>query len=240
MALYADNQCNDVDVSAVDCCTGGAATAIKTQINASPATIHTTAAQRLQTAEHYVRIITDLNSATQSLQNAWSGGASESAVAKITSTIGSFMRIVDAMEQGAALLHVSAGFIASAQAAYKAVFSWVNPTVARAISTPYSWEFGEALATGSVASVSTYVTGVQAALAALGAGKMMQQVVVLAAVMMDIEQLAQGNGNAASDASALIGLFRAGQQEYNIQNSPLNQAMNSPQGDPSTATAGDA
>lgn len=258
MGLFVDDQANYVDVSAVDVCTGGSATALKSHINASPTGIKSKAGERLQKAQEFVRLISDLNSATQSLQSAWSGEAAESAVQKLMSTASSFFRIVDAMQQGAAILEVSADMIGGTQTAYKGVFSWVNPTVARALSSPWTWEFGQALASGSVSSMSTYVMGVQAALQALGAGKTMQQVAVLASILMEIEQLAQGNSNAASEASAIIGLYRAGRMEYKIQNptqssqavgscpapapapSSLSQAVSSPQGDMSDAFAGDA
>jgi uncharacterized protein YukE len=222
-----------VAAPAVDVCTGGGAATIAGRICGSPESITATAMQRLQQAEHFIRIIEQLTSASQSLERAWSGAAAESAVQKIMSSIGSFIRIVEAIQQGAALLHLSAGLITSAQTAYNNVMSWVNPIVGHAISNPITYGFGEALATGSVASLNTYVLGVQAALQAVGAGKMMEQVAVLATVMMDIERLAQGGGNAAADASAMIGLYRAGKMGVSTLNSSsMSGAISTPQTSP--------
>jgi len=217
---------------AVNACTGGGAAALAAQtFPASPSLISATAAQRLHQAEQYLRIIEQLNSASQSLEKAWSGAASESAVQKITSSIGSFIRIVEAIQAGAALLHISSGLISSAQHGYNAVMHSVNPTVASLMSNPWTYGAAEALATGSVASLSTWITAIQAALHITGAGKMMQQVTILMAIISDIERLSQSGGNAASDASAMISLYRAGKQEYNIVGpSPAAGAFSQPQG----------
>jgi uncharacterized protein YukE len=221
---------------AVDACTGGGASACLAKIQGSPPAIAGTAAQRLHQAAQFVRIIEDLSTATQSLQQAWSGEASEAAVQKIMSTIGSFIRIVDAIQQGAALLNITGGLIASAQTGYCGVMSSVNPTVASMMSNPWTYSAAQALASGSLASVNTWITVIQAAIHVKGAGQIMQQVAMLTTIMMDIERLAQGGGNAASDASALIGLYRAGKMEANSLNPPSNPssmsgAMSSPQGD---------
>jgi uncharacterized protein YukE len=215
--------------AAVDAMTYGGGSEIAVKIQGSPETVASTAAQRLQQAEQFMRIIEQLSSANQSLQQAWSGGASEAAVQKIMSSITSFIEIVEAIQEGAALLHLSSALTAMTQTVWNTVMGWVNPTVAHAMTCIYTWEFAEGLATGSVASMNTYVTGVQAALHVVGDTQMMQQVAVLTTIIMDIERLAQG-GNAASDASDLIGLYRAGQMGANsLSSSP---ATSSPQGDP--------
>jgi uncharacterized protein YukE len=220
---------------AVDCLTGGGASATLARSQGSPEHISAAAAHRLRQAEQFIRIIEQLSSATQSLEQAWSGQASEAAVQKITSTIGSFMKIVQAIEEGAALLGVTGGLIASAQTGYCSVMSSVNPTVASLMSNPWTYSAAQALATGSLASVNTWINAIQAALHIQGAGKIMQQVGMLTAIVMDIERLAQGGGSAASDASALIGLYRAGKTEagaLGLGSSSLPGAISSPQGDP--------
>jgi hypothetical protein len=216
---------------AVDAMTGGGGSAIAARIQGSPESVASTALHRLQQAEQFIRIIEQLTSVSQSLQQAWSGGASEAAVQKIMSSISSFMRIVQVMQEGAALLQVSSGMTAVTQTVWNATMGWVNPTVASAMSSPWTWEFAQALATGSVASMNTYVMGVQAALHVVGGTQMMQQVAELTTIVMDIERLAQG-GNAASEASDLIGLYRAGQMGVSSLGS--SPALSSPQGNPSS------
>lgn len=246
---------------AVDALTGGGASACLARIQGSPPTLAGQAMHQLQQAEQFLRIIEGLNSATQSLEQAWSGQASEAAVQKIMSTISSFIRIVDAIQQGAALLKITGGLIASAQTGYCSVMQSVNPTVASLMSNPWTWTAAQALASGSLGSVNTYVAVIEAAIHIKGAGQIMQQVAILTTIMMEIEQLSQGGGNAASDASAIIGLYRAGKMEYNTLNpsstpsstpaasqclapaaspSSISQAVASPQGDLSDQFAGDS
>jgi uncharacterized protein YukE len=181
---------------------GGPITVLPTIITGSPEQIAAHVAQRVQQAEKFLQIIEQLNSATHQLSSAWSGGASEAAVQKIASTVSAFTGIVKVIQAGASLLSTSGIMVGSAQTAYTGVVSAVNPTVASLMSNPWTYSAAVALSTSASASLSSYIMAVQAALQALGAGQMMQQVTMLMRIAQEIEQLAASGGSISSLLSA--------------------------------------
>lgn len=181
---------------------GGPITVLPSIVTGSPEQIAAHVAQRVQQAEKFLQIIEQLNSATNQLSSAWSGGASEAAVQKISSTVSAFMSIVKVIQAGASLLSTSGILVGSAQTAYTSVVSAVNPTVASLMSNPWSYSAAVALSTSASSSLSGYIMGVQGVLQALGGGQMMQQVTMLMRIAQQIEQLATSGASVSSLLSA--------------------------------------
>lgn len=182
---------------------GGPGTFVMTIATGSPEQIASLVTQRLRQAEQYLQLIEQLSSATQQLQKAWTGGASEAAVKKITDTVSAFQKIVKVIQTGSKLLGVSGTLVKSAQTAYTGVVSSVNPTVAGLMSNPWTYSSAVALSTATSSSLRAYITGVQGVLQGLGSGQIMQQVTMLMQIVQEIEKLA-GGGAAPSATSVSV------------------------------------
>lgn len=176
---------------------GGPSTFLPMIVTGSPEQIAALVAQRMSQAGKFLQIIEQLNSATQQLEQAWSGSASEAAVAKISNTVAAFEKIVEVIQAGAGLLGTAGTLVGSAQTAYTSVVSAVNPAVAALMSNPWTHGAAVALSTAASASLRAFIMGIQGTLQALGGGQLMQQVGTLMQLIQEIEQLSKSGNPAA-------------------------------------------
>jgi uncharacterized protein YukE len=185
---------------------GGPITFLPTIVTGSPEQIAALVAQRMGQAGKFLQLIEQLKGATQQLEQAWSGSASEAAIQKINNTVAAFEKIVGVIQAGAGLLGTSGTLVGSAQTAYTSVVSAVNPTVASLMSNPWTYGAAVALSTSASASLRAFIMGIQGALQALGGGQLMQQVSTLMGLIQEIEQLSKSGGPAAGLLPSLTGI----------------------------------
>lgn len=180
---------------------GGPSTILPQIITGSPEQILQQAEHVLSQVSKFVQLVEQLEQAGQQLSGAWSGGASESAAKKLSDTVESFNKIIKVMQEGAALLNVSAGMVQTAQTGYTSVVSAVNPTVAGLMSNPWTYGAAVALSTGTSSALRGFVMGVEGMMTALGTGKFATQVMALVQLITEIENLLQGGGAAGAGGS---------------------------------------
>ena len=168
---------------------GGPITMLPQIVTGEPEQIWAHVEQLVQKAAQFASLLAQFEQAQQQLQKAWSGGASESAIKKVGDSLQAFDKIIKAVEEGGALLGISAGMVKTAQTAYQSVVSAVNPTVAGLMSNPWTYSAAVALSTGTSATLRGFIQTVQGLLSALGAGKLAQQIATLITIISEIEQL---------------------------------------------------
>jgi hypothetical protein len=173
---------------------GGPGTFVWTISTGSPEQIATLVTQRLRQAEQFLEMVEQLTSASRQLQKVWSGGASESAVQKITSSVAAFEKIAKVIQTGATLLGTSGALVQTAQSGYTSVVSAVNPTVSGLMSNWWTYSAAVALSTATSAALRGFLTAIEGLLEALGGGQLLQQIMTLAQIIAEIEQLANGGG----------------------------------------------
>ena len=168
---------------------GGPITMLPQIVTGEPEQIWAHVEQLVQKAAQFASLLAQFEQAQQQLQKAWSGGASESAIKKVGDSLQAFDKIIKVVEEGGALLGISAGMVKTAQTAYQSVVSAVNPTVAGLMSNPWTYSAAVALSTGTSATLRGFIQTVQGLLSALGAGKLAQQIATLITIISEIEQL---------------------------------------------------
>jgi uncharacterized protein YukE len=177
---------------------GGPITFLPQILTGQPAQIAQHSAGLLTKATQFISMLDQFTKAAQQLQTVWSGQASQSAVQQITSSLQSFEKIIQVVQNAAKLLGVSGTLVQSAQTAYKTVVGSVNPTVASLMSNPWTYGAAVALSTSTSASLRAFIMGVQGLLQALGAGQLGAEITTLIGVISQIEQLANGTGTTAT------------------------------------------
>ena len=177
---------------------GGPITMLPQIVTGEPEQIWAHVEQLVQKAAQFASLLAQFEQAQQQLQKAWSGGASESAIKKVGDSLQAFDKIIKVVEEGGALLGISAGMVKTAQTAYQSVVSAVNPTVAGLMSNPWTYSAAVALSTGTSATLRGFIQTVQGLLSALGAGKLAQQIATLITIISEIEQLMNSGTGAAA------------------------------------------
>jgi hypothetical protein len=109
------------------------------------------------------------------------------------------------VQKGAELLGVSGTLIKTAQEAYRAVVSAVNPTVASLMSNWWTYGAAVALSTATSASLRAFITSVGALLKALGAVDLANQITQVAQIIGEIEKLFHGGDAGAATAAGAAG-----------------------------------
>ncbi|HEX3648523.1 MAG TPA: WXG100 family type VII secretion target [Pseudonocardiaceae bacterium] len=180
---------------------GGPITFLPQILTGQPAQIAQHSAGLLAKATQFISMVDQFTKAAQQLQSVWSGQASQSAVQQITSSIQSFQKIIQVVQNAAKLLGVSGTLVQSAQTAYRSVVGSVNPTVASLMSNPWTYSAAVALSTSTSASLRAFIMSVQALLQALGVGQLGAEITTLMGVITQIEQLASGTGATATTAT---------------------------------------
>ena len=168
---------------------GGPGTFVAQIATGSPESIEKLVAQRLKQAEQFLSLINQARSATQTLEKAWGGHASETAVKKFTDTLNSFEQIVKVIQVSSDLLTTSSTLIKAAQTGYTTVVNAVNPTVQALASNWYTYAAAVSLSTAVSATLRAFINGIEAMLSALGGGQLMQEVTEVIKIISDIEKL---------------------------------------------------
>jgi len=180
---------------------GGPITILPQIVTGQPEQIAKHVADLVRKAEQFLGMYNELTKAADQLGKIWSGAASESALKKISDSLGQLTKIIDVVQKGAELLGVSGTLIKTAQEAYRAVVAAVNPTVAALMSNWWTYGAAVALSTATSASLRAFITAIGALLKALGAVDLAQQVTTLAQVIGEIEKLFH-HGSGSSGATA--------------------------------------
>ncbi|WP_410672636.1 WXG100 family type VII secretion target [Amycolatopsis sp. cmx-4-68] len=184
---------------------GGPITILPQIVTGQPEQIAKHVLDLVKKAEQFLSVYTELTKAADQLGRIWSGAASESALKKISDSLGQLTKIIDVVQKGAELLGVSGTLIRTAQEAYRAVVSAVNPTVAALMSNWWTYGAAVALSTATSASLRAFITAIGALLKALGAVDLAQQVTQLAQVIGAIEKLFHHGTGSSGATSPSIG-----------------------------------
>src|SRR4051794_22465589 len=184
---------------------GGPITILPQIVTGQPEQIAKHVMDLVKKAEQFLSMYNELTKAADQLGKIWSGAASESALKKINDSLGQLTKIIDVVQKGAELLGVSGTLIKTAQEAYRAVVSAVNPTVAALMSNWWTYGAAVALSTATSASLRAFITAIGALLKALGAVDLAQQVTQLAQVIGAIEKLFHHGSGSSGATTPSIG-----------------------------------
>ncbi|MFF1606934.1 WXG100 family type VII secretion target [Amycolatopsis sp. NPDC058278] len=184
---------------------GGPITILPQIVTGRPEQIAKHVADLVRKAEQFLGMYNELTKAADQLGKIWSGAASESALKKISDSLGQLTKIIDVVQKGAELLGVSGTLIKTAQEAYRAVVAAVNPTVAALMSNWWTYGAAVALSTATSASLRAFITAIGALLKALGAVDLAQQVTTLAQVIGEIEKLFHHGSGSSGATTPSIG-----------------------------------
>lgn len=184
---------------------GGPITILPQIVTGRPEQIAKHVADLVRKSEQFLGMYNELTKAADQLGKIWSGAASESALKKISDSLGQLTKIIDVVQKGAELLGVSGTLIKTAQEAYRAVVAAVNPTVAALMSNWWTYGAAVALSTATSASLRAFITAIGALLKALGAVDLAQQVTTLAQVIGEIEKLFHHGSGSSGATTPSIG-----------------------------------
>ncbi|WP_406628872.1 WXG100 family type VII secretion target [Amycolatopsis sp. WGS_07] len=181
---------------------GGPITVLPQIVTGQPEQIAKHVLDLLHKAAELTSLYTELSKAADQLGKVWSGGASESALQKISHSLEQLTKIINVIEKGAELLGVSGTLVKTAQEAYRSVVAAVNPTVASLMSNWWTYGAAVALSTATSATLRGFITAVGGLLKALGAGDLANQITQVATIIGDIEKLFH---HGSSDANGAAG-----------------------------------
>jgi uncharacterized protein YukE len=168
---------------------GGPITVLPQIFTGSPEQIAQHVAEVLKKAAECQSLYTEFTKAAEQLEKTWSGAASESALKKISDSLGSLTKIISVVEKGAELLGISGTLVKTAQEAYRATVSAVNPTVAALMSNWWTYGAAVALSTATSASLRAFIEAIGALLKALGVVDLANQISQLATIITELEKL---------------------------------------------------
>ncbi|MEU4250791.1 hypothetical protein AB0F15_25625 [Amycolatopsis sp. NPDC026612] len=184
---------------------GGPITVLPQIVTGQPEQIAKHVVDLVKKAEQFLAMYHELSKAADQLGKIWSGAASESALKKIRDSLDQLTKIITVVEKGAELLGVSGTLVKTAQEAYRAVVSAVNPTVAALMSNWWTYGAAVALSTATSASLRAFITAIGALLKAVGAVDLAQQVTTLAQVIGEIEKLFHHGSGSSGATTPSIG-----------------------------------
>ena len=182
---------------------GGPGTFLFQIVTGQPEQIAAHSAGLLQKATQFISLMDEFTRADEQLGKVWSGQASDSAVHKITSSLQSFQKIIQVVQNGSRLLGISGTLVQSAQTAYRTVVASVNPTVASLMSNPWTYGAAVALSTATSASLRAFITAIEGLLQTLGAARLGQEIAALVSIITEIEKLVQGPSHATGSSGAV-------------------------------------
>ncbi|MEC3978331.1 WXG100 family type VII secretion target [Amycolatopsis sp. H20-H5] len=168
---------------------GGPITMLPQIVTGQPEQIAKHVLELASQAAKFLSVYNDMTKAAEQLSKIWSGSASDSALKKISDSLDQLTKIIQAVQQGAELLGVSGTLIKTAQEAYRAVVSAVNPTVAALMSNWWTYGAAVALSTATSASLKAFITAIGVLLKALGAVDLAKQISQLGQIIGEIQKL---------------------------------------------------
>ncbi|MEV7551285.1 hypothetical protein AB0N89_16815 [Amycolatopsis sp. NPDC089917] len=203
MLTYPNSSAMDATASS-----GGPITILPQILTGQPEQIAKHVLEVLKKANEFLTMYNEVTKAAEQLKKIWSGGASDSAMKKITDSLNSLTKIIQVVQKGAELLGMAGTLIKTAQTAYKAVVSAVNPTVAGLMSNPWTYGAAVALSTATSASLRAFITAIGALLKALGIVDLANQITQIATIIGEVQKLFGHNDagdNGAAGNSAVSG-----------------------------------
>ncbi|KZB85670.1 hypothetical protein [Amycolatopsis regifaucium] len=202
MLTYPNSSAMDATASS-----GGPITILPQILTGQPEQIAKHVLEVLKKANEFLTMYNEVTKAAEQLGKVWSGGASDSALKKITDSLNSLNKIIQVVQKGAELLGVAGTLVKTAQTAYKAVVSAVNPTVAGLMSNPWTYGAAVALSTATSASLRAFITAIGALLKALGVVDLANQITQIAAIIGEVQKLFGHNdsGNPSAGNAAVSG-----------------------------------
>ncbi|RSN53016.1 hypothetical protein DMH01_40210 [Amycolatopsis sp. WAC 04182] len=203
MLTYPNSSAMDATASS-----GGPITILPQILTGQPEQIAKHVLEVLKKANEFLTMYNEVTKAAEQLGKIWSGAASDSALKKITDSLNSLTKIIQVVQKGAELLGVAGTLIKTAQTAYKAVVSAVNPTVAGLMSNPWTYGAAVALSTATSASLRAFITAIGALLKALGVVDLANQITQIATIIGEVQKLFGHNDagdNGAAGNSAVSG-----------------------------------
>ncbi|MFJ8916243.1 hypothetical protein [Amycolatopsis sp. NPDC102389] len=203
MLTYPNSSAMDATASS-----GGPITILPQILTGQPEQIAKHVLEVLKKANEFLTMYNEVTKAAEQLGKIWSGGASDSALKKITDSLNSLTKIIQVVQKGAELLGIAGTLIKTAQTAYKAVVSAVNPTVAGLMSNPWTYGAAVALSTATSASLRAFITAIGALLKALGVVDLANQITQIASIIGEVQKLFGHNDagdNGAAGNSAVSG-----------------------------------
>ena len=193
---------------AMDAAAGGrgpSTVALPSIVGGDPAAILAHAAALTTRVAKLITLLADLERAREQLRDVWSAGsASESVLQKLTKSFGTFQQIIQTVTNGIRELEGAAAQITTAQAAYRAVVSAINPTVAALMSNPYTRAAGRALAVSTTGILKAFLTGIGGILTAIGATNLGRILTGLATIVTQVEELFSKNNDSGSSTGATV------------------------------------
>ncbi|WP_037309499.1 hypothetical protein [Amycolatopsis orientalis] len=202
MLTYPNSSAMDATASS-----GGPITILPQILTGQPEQIAKHVLEVLKKANEFLTMYNEVTKAAEQLGKIWSGAASDSALKKITDSLNSLTKIIQVVQRGAELLGIAGTLIKTAQTAYKAVVSAVNPTVAGLMSNPWTYGAAVALSTATSASLRAFITAIGALLKALGVVDLANQITQIAAIIGEVQKLFGHNdsGSGAAGNAAVSG-----------------------------------
>jgi hypothetical protein len=202
MLTYPNSSAMDATASS-----GGPITILPQILTGQPEQIAKHVLEVLKKANEFLTMYNEVTKAAEQLGKVWSGGASDSALKKITDSLNSLNKIIQVVQKGAELLGVAGTLVKTAQTAYKAVVSAVNPTVAGLMSNPWTYGAAVALSTATSASLRAFITAIGALLKALGVVDLANQISQIASIIGEVQKLFGHNdsGNPSAGNAAVSG-----------------------------------
>ncbi|MGY6651182.1 hypothetical protein ACXIZN_03350 [Amycolatopsis sp. TRM77291] len=203
MLTYPNSSAMDATASS-----GGPITILPQILTGQPEQIAKHVLEVLKKANEFLTMYNEVTKAAEQLGKIWSGAASDSALKKITDSLNSLTKIIQVVQKGAELLGIAGTLIKTAQTAYKAVVSAVNPTVAGLMSNPWTYGAAVALSTATSASLRAFITAIGALLKALGVVDLANQITQIATIIGEVQKLFGHNDagdNGAAGNSAVSG-----------------------------------
>ncbi|WP_410660710.1 WXG100 family type VII secretion target [Amycolatopsis sp. lyj-112] len=201
MLTYPNSSAMDATASS-----GGPITVLPQIVTGQPEQIAKHVLEVLKKANEFLTMYNEVTKAAEQLGKIWSGAASDSAMKKITDSLNSLTKIIQVVQKGAELLGIAGTLVKTAQTAYKAVVSAVNPTVAGLMSNPWTYGAAVALSTATSASLRAFITAIGALLKAVGVVDLANQITQIATIIGEVQKLFghndSGNGSAGNGAVA--------------------------------------
>ena len=172
---------------------GPSATVLPWIAGAEPQSVLQYAAQLTQQMGRLIAIVQRIEDNGHALRQAWpSGHASDGATRKVAGTIQAFQRIAQAAQALDAELKAVSTALQLVQQAYRSVVGAVNPTVAALLSNVYTRPAATSLATGTTASLSSFVQTVRTVLDQIGRVRLLAVTTALARIATELDTLLHG------------------------------------------------
>ncbi|HKT04811.1 MAG TPA: WXG100 family type VII secretion target [Rugosimonospora sp.] len=162
------------------------------------------AAQVAGKARSLVSTLTELERSRDQLSQLWqTGSGRDAALRKLAASFAQFDRTIEAANRFAHELEAAAGKLNTAQQGCTAAIHTTEPTVAALRSNPYTQAAATALATGTTASIASFLKGIGALFTAIGQNNLGGVLSSLGTIATGVAQLNNSGSTAALPATSI-------------------------------------